>query len=74
MPRYKVVQKCFILDKVWNVGEIIDFPGPGNEDYMQPIDGARMQPRKFDIEGGAGLSLEKRAECFATRQPDKPWS
>ena len=71
MPRYLVLKKCYILDRIWNPGEIITFAGPGDPETMEPIDGAPMAPRKFDIPGGSGIPLEKRAELDASRDPDR---
>ena len=66
--KYRVLKKCFI-DRVYEPGEIIEFDGVAGE-ALEPIGKGphRVEPRRFDIDGGEGLSVGKRAELKATRQ------
>lgn len=69
MPRYRAIKKLWDGQSIRNPGEVFEFVGPGNPDTMAPINGAPMAARRHDVEGGAGLSLEKRSELVATRKP-----
>jgi len=65
MPKYRAKKQLYDGVTIRNPGEIFDFAGPGNPDTMEPIDGAPMAPRRFDLAGSEKLSLEKRAETVA---------
>ena len=77
MAKYKALTKFYDNHALREPGEVFDYDdsiGEGADpEILQPVGPGphRTSPRKFDIEGGAKLPLNQRAEIFATRQPSR---